>query len=124
MTLTEIPLETLIAEIERRHGLIHAHEHTRFSPSAWRICEMVAEVFGVPVSGLWSPHRLVAVTVPRQAAMAIIHQRLDLTLQAIGDIFRKDHGTVMHAVRVHENRIATEPAYADKIVKIINRLQP
>jgi flagellum-specific peptidoglycan hydrolase FlgJ len=30
----------------------------------------------------------------------------------------------MHAVRVHENRIATEPAYADKIVKIINRLQP
>ncbi|MBI4513554.1 MAG: chromosomal replication initiator protein DnaA [Gemmatimonadetes bacterium] len=67
--------------------------------TAERVREAVAEAFGVPVDGLVSGRRARHLALPRQVAMYLIKQLLDLTYVEIGELFGgRDHSTVIHSV--------------------------
>lgn len=70
-------------------------------PSMQRIALKVLESFpGVTLDDLKGPRRARRLVVPRQLAMyAIITQRKDLSFPTVGKFFRRDHTTVIYAVK-------------------------
>jgi chromosomal replication initiator protein len=80
------------------------------------IREQVAAEWGVSVEGLMSKRRTKELTVPRQVAMYLIRDLLDLSLVEIGNLFGgRDHSTVIHAVNKIEEDIATDDAFRARV---------
>ncbi len=84
------------------------------TPEAIR--KRVAESFGVPVETLMSRRRTKEVTVPRQVAMYLIRELLNLPLTQIGNHFGgRDHSTVIHSINKVEHDVEEDPAMRDRI---------
>jgi hypothetical protein len=78
------------------------------------------------------------VLIPRQAAMVVIRTQLVspsnmepmLSLAEIGSLFKgrlgknKDHATILHALRKHDNDMATFPRYANFYNELFRRTLP
>jgi chromosomal replication initiator protein len=63
------------------------------------IRDRVAKEWGVKPAGLESKRRTKDLTVPRQVAMYLIRELLDLPLTRIGELFGgRDHSTVIHSI--------------------------
>jgi chromosomal replication initiator protein len=75
------------------------------------IRERVAVTWGVTVESLTSKKRTKELTVPRQVAMYLIRELLDLPLVEIGRLFgNRDHSTVIHSIqKVEEDLQIDEP---------------
>jgi chromosomal replication initiator protein len=88
-----------------------------------RIQELVASQWGVQTSGLASKSRTKDLTVPRQVAMYLIRELLDLPLVQIGFLFGgRDHSTVIHSVRKVEETMAVDPAFRSAVVELRKKL--
>ncbi len=88
-----------------------------------RIKEMVADAYNISVEDLISKKRTKNIAFPRQVAMYISRNLLDLSLPAIGDEFGgRDHTTVMHAVNKISDDIQKSEEVKIKIEKIISDL--
>ncbi len=84
--------------------------------SAERIREAVAERWNVEVDGLTSRRRTKDLTVPRQIAMYLIRDMLDLPLAEIGGHFGgRDHSTVIHSIDKVEQEMDADDAFREKI---------
>ena len=59
----------------------------------------VASAFGLDPKQLMSRRRPDCIAVPRMAAMFIMRTTLGMTLESIGEFFKRDHGTAMHAIK-------------------------
>ena len=80
------------------------------------IREQVAAEWAVSVEGLMSKRRTKELTVPRQVAMYLIRDLLDLSLVEIGNLFGgRDHSTVIHAINKVEEDIATDDAFRARV---------
>ena len=79
------------------------------SPQTRTLAEIQAAAcqhFGLSPEELLSPSRAARVAWPRQVAMYLARELTDESLPAIGRHFgRRDHTTVMHAVRRAEQKI-------------------
>ncbi|HSJ24532.1 MAG TPA: chromosomal replication initiator protein DnaA [Longimicrobiales bacterium] len=76
----------------------------------------VAEEWGVSVDGLTSKRRTKELSVPRQVAMYLMRELLDLSLVEIGRHFGgRDHSTVIHAVNKVEEDLRTEDAFRTRV---------
>lgn len=64
------------------------------------ISEMVGRQFAVSMGEMESKSRKKSITYPRQVAMYLSRKHTDQTLADIGKIFKRDHSTVLHAVKV------------------------
>jgi chromosomal replication initiator protein len=74
-------------------------------PEAREIQEAVAAKLGLTVDAILSPGRSAPVARARQLAMYLTRELTDLSLPAIAAAFnRRDHTTVMHAIRKVERR--------------------
>jgi chromosomal replication initiator protein len=62
--------------------------------------ELVSSKFGVSLDELRSRSRKRSIAFPRQVAMYLCRKHTEDTLADIGKLFRRDHSTVMHAVKV------------------------
>jgi len=81
--------------------------------------ERVAASFGVSVEGLVSKKRTKELTVPRQVAMYLIRDMLDLPLVEIGKLFGgRDHSTVIHAINKVEEDIAADATFGARVQAI------
>ncbi len=90
-----------------------------------RIRERVAEEFGVSVDGLTSKRRTKELTVPRQVAMYLIREMMDLPLVDIGKLFGgRDHSTVIHSVQKVEQDIQEDDGLRQKIDGLRAELGP
>ena len=79
----------------------------------------MAAGFNVSVDGLVSKKRTKDLTVPRQVAMYLIRDMLDLPLVEIGKLFGgRDHSTVIHAINKVEDDIAADAAFGARIQAI------
>ena len=88
-----------------------------------KIAQMVCREHEVKLSDLRSKRRGRSVSEPRQMIMFIARQLTKLSLDEIGDHFGgRDHSTVLYAVRKTERRYANEPALANTIDRIVDRL--
>jgi chromosomal replication initiator protein len=80
------------------------------------IRQRVAAEWGVSIEGLTSKRRTKDVTVPRQVAMYLIRELLDLSLVEIGRLFGgRDHSTVIHAINKVEEDIASNDAFRARV---------
>ncbi|MGH7505105.1 MAG: chromosomal replication initiator protein DnaA, partial [Longimicrobiales bacterium] len=80
------------------------------------IRETVAQNWGVTVEGLISKKRTKDLTVPRQVAMYLIRELLELQLVEIGRLFGgRDHSTVIHAVNKIEEDMRTDDAFGARL---------
>src|SRR5690554_395197 len=80
------------------------------------IRERVAREFGVSVDGLISKKRTKELTVPRQVAMYLMRELLDIPLIEIGKAFGgRDHSTVIHSINKVEEDIRVDDAFGARV---------
>jgi len=90
--------------------------------SAEEIRSLVAELWGVKPEGLISKRRTKNLTVPRQVAMYLIKELLDLPLVQIGELFGgRDHSTVIHSIRKVEEEIDSDAEFAEDVARARRR---
>lgn len=80
------------------------------------IRDKVADVWGVTGRALASSRRTRNLVVPRQVAMFLMRELLDLPLARIGGAFGgRDHTTVIHSIRKVEARLQTDGAFRARV---------
>jgi chromosomal replication initiator protein len=83
----------------------------------------VATEWGVSIEGLTSKRRTKDLTVPRQVAMYLMRDLLDLSLVEIGRHFGgRDHSTVIHAVNKVEEDLRQDDAFRARVELLRDRL--
>jgi len=75
------------------------------------IVAAVCNHFSLRPTDLRSKRRSRNVAVPRQLAMYLCRRLLNISFPNIGDVFGRDHSTVIHASSVTERRIKDDPAF-------------
>ncbi len=75
------------------------------------ISSAVCEHFSLRLGDLRSKRRSRNVAVPRQIAMYLCRQLLNVSFPYIGDLFSRDHSTVIHANAVTKRRIKEDPSF-------------
>ena len=75
------------------------------------IATAVCDHFSLRPTDLRSKRRSRNVVVPRQLAMYLCRRLLNASFPHIGDLFARDHSTVIHATTVTERRIKEDTAF-------------
>jgi len=75
------------------------------------IARTVSTVFTVSTEEMFSKSRLHETVCARRAFIAIVSEFYSLTLSAIGKLTNRDHATILHNNRQHNNWIGTYPEY-------------
>ena len=102
-------------------GVLAAAAAVTLSPDLVRA--RVASAFGVSVDGLVSKKRTKELTVPRQVAMYLIRELLDLPLVEIGRLFGgRDHSTVIHSVQKVETDLREDERFRTRVELIRHEL--
>ncbi len=85
-------------------------------PTVGRIQEVVARRWGVTPEGLRSKARIKTLTVPRQIAMFLAREMLQMQLVEIGQAFGgRDHSTVIHSVDKVQNQLQRDRQFRDRV---------
>jgi hypothetical protein len=88
------------------------------------ISSETAVAFHAAESVMTSPRRSEPMVVPRQTAMALCRRLTSFSTKIIGEHFGgRDHGTVLHACRATEDRLATDPEFARGFKELEKKLQ-
>ncbi|MBO4510681.1 MAG: chromosomal replication initiator protein DnaA, partial [Lachnospiraceae bacterium] len=85
---------------------------------------VVAEHFHFSPNDILSSKRDKAIAIPRQIAMYLSSEYTNSTTSKIGEIFGRDHSTVIHNVgKIADNR--TKDIQLDETIKVlINKINP
>jgi len=85
-------------------------------PTIHRVQEVVAKRWGVTPEGLRSKARIKTLTVPRQIAMYLARELLQMQLVEIGQAFGgRDHSTVIHSVDKVQQQLRGDRAFRDRV---------
>jgi chromosomal replication initiator protein len=96
---------------------------TTAKPEITHIQKAVANRLEVPVERLLSPSRVAPIARARQLAMYLSRELTDLSLPEIAAAFnRRDHTTVMHAIRKVESRALEDAALTRTIEQLSSEL--
>jgi chromosomal replication initiator protein len=82
----------------------------------------VAETYNVKLSDIVSKKRLQSIVVPRQVAMYLMKERLNLSLKEIGTHFSRDHSTVKYAVDSIRSQLENDGYLKELIAKISKKV--
>jgi chromosomal replication initiator protein len=85
--------------------ILRTHQRPGGTPTYDQICEAVCERFSLTVSELQSRRRSRHVAVPRQIAMYLCRRLLRSSYPRIGELFGRDHSTVIHGVTTIERQL-------------------
>lgn len=89
-----------------------------------RIKEAVASYYSLSVDLLTSQRRDQEIVIPRQVAMYLCQQKLNLPFKKISQLFeRNDHTTAMSACNKIAQKIKQEPSFREEVQNIINRIE-
>ena len=84
---------------------------------------LVARHWNVTVDALVSKRRTKEITVPRQVAMYLIREMLDLPLTEIGQLFGgRDHSTVIHSVQKVEQQLGKDEEFRARVEAVRREL--
>lgn len=109
--LKNISTDDLMVEISRRgEGKVHSYKS---------IIDAVAEKFYVSVEKLKAKKRTPNVVKARNVCFYIIHKRIGNSSTSTGNIFDKDHATVLHGCRRVEKIILKDEKLSIFIDKIV-----
>jgi chromosomal replication initiator protein len=91
--------------------------------SAAGVRSHVAQRWSVSVDALISKRRTKDLTVPRQVAMYLMREMLDMPLVEIGQHFGgRDHSTVIHSIQKVDHDIVADPEFRQRVETIRNEL--
>jgi hypothetical protein len=94
----------------------------RMTPMA-RIMRAVAEEFDLPLAMMRSRSRVVSVVVPRHVVALLANELTNMSCNKIGMFLGQcDHSTVFHAVASMPHKIARDPALAEKVQRLRDKL--
>jgi len=97
----------------------------RQMPSIGRVQEVVARRWGVTPEGLRSKARIKTLTVPRQIAMFLARDLLQMQLVEIGQAFGgRDHSTVIHSVDKVARLMSRDRGFREKVELARMELSP
>lgn len=71
----------------------------------------VCKAYGVTRAEILSHRRSYRITVARQCIMWRISKKLPMTLHEMGNTLGKDHTTVLHGIRKHQERLDASAVY-------------
>ena len=116
-------LHRRIARLERAMDTLR-DQAPPVPPSIARVVDAVAADFGLPSAVMLSARCDRAVSLPRQAAMALARRLTGHSLPMIGRaIGRRDHTTILYGIRRIEAAEAKDPALAARLAAIATRIQ-
>lgn len=100
------------------------NEELKSALTPQKIIQSVAEYYGIPVEDILGKSQKKDCALPRQLAMHFCREKLKLPYMKIGDIFSRDHSTVMASVQQIKKSLEEDQ---NKIVQdwqdILNKLQ-
>ena len=73
------------------------------------VIDYVSKAFGVTAADINSDKRQSKINTARQVAMYVLKEVTDLTLQEIGEYFKKTHATVIHALTTVAQKMQDTP---------------
>ncbi len=98
---------------------------SRALPTITKVQEVVARRWGVTPEGLRSKARIKTLTVPRQIAMYLARDLLQMQLVEIGQAFGgRDHSTVIHSVDKVARLMSRDRGFREKVELARMELQP
>ncbi len=107
-----------IRSADEPSGTLH-----RSLPTIDKVQDVVARRWGVTPEGLRSKARIKTLTVPRQIAMYLARDVLQMQLVEIGQAFGgRDHSTVIHSVDKVQQQIARDRAFRDRVDSVRQEL--
>ena len=107
-----------------RKALENIFESSRSHLSAGDVISLVANDYGLTTADILSAKRKKSFVEPRQAAMYICNKLTKLSLPEIAESFRrKDHTTVMHAVRKMEKNCGIDNQLKERIHGLMDKLR-
>ena len=87
------------------------------------IRDEVAAAWGATTGALVSPRRSRNIVIPRQVAMFLMRELLDLSLTQIGKYFGdRDHSTVIHSIRKVEQQLGKDEDLQNRVDSLRKRL--
>ena len=86
------------------------------------IIEETARFYNITAEDIKGRLKTKNITLPRQISMYIIRTRANLSLNDIGDIFGRDHSTILHAINKIEEDIKNDGEFAKTIKDIISNI--
>jgi chromosomal replication initiator protein len=96
----------------------------RAQPSAGEVQAAVAESFGLGLAEMLSQSRAAELVEARQLAMYMTRELTDMSLPQIARAFkRRDHTTVLHALRRVESRLERDPALGETLARLSSGLE-
>jgi chromosomal replication initiation ATPase DnaA len=118
MVLRLARLEDRCAEIENKLAKLNEAEMRAAQPIEPKLMDLVeaaARLFDIETAILRT-HRRIAWLVPiRHKVMHLIRNNSATTYRQIGQAFGADYSVVIHACRSVQNRIDTEPRFAEEM---------
>ena len=87
------------------------------------IIEIVSEYFNINIPVLGMKTREMHVIKARHIAMYLCYKYTNLSLTKTGNVFNKDHATVMHACKSVLNQMETNLNYAYDVNELIQRFK-
>ena len=110
----ELAREALADRIRPSQG--GAEERPKALPSIDKVQDVVARRWGVTPEGLRSKARIKSLTVPRQIAMYLAREVLNMQLVEIGQAFGgRDHSTVIHSVDKVQRQLAKDRGFRERV---------
>ncbi len=89
---------------------------SRTLPTIEKVQEVVARRWGVTTEGLKSKARIKTLTVPRQIAMFLARELLQMQLVEIGQAFGgRDHSTVIHSVDKVQTQLGRDRQFRERV---------
>lgn len=114
-SLTGRPIDLALAQ-EALGGALKAGGPAPDQLSPERVRLRVAEAWNTTSEALQSKKRTKDLTVPRQVAMYLTRELLNLPLVEIGRFFGgRDHSTVIHSIAKVEEDMAADPAFRQRV---------
>ncbi len=83
-------------------------ENAKHALTPEKILEFVSSTFGIRKDDILSKSKLRESVLPRQIAMYLLREELHLPFMKIGDIFHRDHSTVMSSIKLISQGIASQ----------------
>jgi len=83
----------------------------------------VCERFGLRPADLASRRRSRHVALPRQVAMYLCRRMLNASFPHLGELFQRDHSTVIHGVTTIEHRMKDDPSFLLTVEQLENSIR-
>ncbi|MBR3975544.1 MAG: chromosomal replication initiator protein DnaA [Clostridia bacterium] len=88
-----------------------------------KIMERIAQTYNVTLADIKSDKRQAKITLARQISMYVIKEVTDLTLKEIGEIFDKNHSTVLHSLKCAEEKMQESASVKLLVINTIKEFQ-